>query len=108
MSQGVAGKLGDLPRHLNPGGPAADDHERQLRLTPLRVRLQFGRLERGQDVAPHPEGALQRLDLGRVLPPLVVPEVRVRRAAGDDQRVVWDRGRGRHSIDRAKMHLTPI
>ena len=48
----------------------------------------------------HDERALERLHLGRVLAPLVVAEVRVARAAGDDQRVVGDRRRRRHVADR--------
>ena len=59
-------------------------------------------------MAPHPQRALERLDLGRVLPPLVVPEVRILRAARDDQRVVWDWARRRQTIDRAQLHLVPI
>ena len=64
----------------------------------------LGRLERAQDPAPDGQRALERLDLGRELAPLVVPEVGVARATGDDQRVVGHRrGRG-YLADRAQMN----
>ena len=44
-----------------------------------------------QDPAADVERALQRLQLGRVRAPVVVAEVGVARAAGDDQRVVLER-----------------
>ena len=44
--------------------------------------------------------ALERLELGRVLLPLVVAEVGVLRAAGDDQRVVLERARARRPARR--------
>src|SRR5581483_10809560 len=37
--QRVACELGDLARHLDPGGSAAHDHEGEPRLAPLRVLL---------------------------------------------------------------------
>src|SRR5581483_7613743 len=48
------------------------------------------------------ERALERLHLCGVLAPVVVPEVRVPRAAGDDERVVLERLRCRHLSDRSQ------
>ena len=48
-AQGVAGELGDLPRHLDPGRPGADDDEGQQRLAVLVVGLDLGVLEGRED-----------------------------------------------------------
>ena len=47
--QRVAGELGDLPGHLDPGRPGADDDERQPVSPFVGVALDLGRLERAQD-----------------------------------------------------------
>ena len=82
------GELGDLPRHLDAGRAGADDDEGEPAPPPLRIRLDLGRLEGAEDAAADLERAVERLQLGRVRLPLVVAEVGVARAAGDDQRVV--------------------
>ena len=87
----VPGQLRDLSRHLGPGGSGADHHKRQPGLAPRWVRFGLGCLKRGEDPPSDRQRALQRLDLEREAPPLVVPEVGVARAAGDNQRVVLDR-----------------
>ena len=89
--QRVAGELPDLAGHLDTGRPAADHHEGEPRASPLLVRLELGGLERAQDLPAHRQRALQRLDLVRERLPLVVTEVGVVRAPGDDQGVVRDR-----------------
>ncbi len=89
--QRVARELGDLARHLDAGRAAADDDERQPRCARLRVVLDLGRLEGREDPRAQVERAGQRLQLRRVLGPVVVAEVRVRRAAGDDELVVLER-----------------
>src|SRR5437763_848605 len=72
------------------------------------VTLQLGRREGAEDSPAHRERALERLDLGSVLAPLVVAEVGVLRAAGDDQRVVAERGRRRQAVDRSQLKLAPV
>ena len=104
VPQSVAGELGDLPRHLDPGRPGADDDEGEPLPPPLLVRLQLRRLEGAQQPCPHRERALQRLDLRRHLPPFVVAEVRAVRSAGDDQRVEG-RDRARVAGERIESHL---
>ena len=86
-------ELGDLPGHLDAGRAGADDDEGEPAPPPLRVGLDLGGLERGEDAAADVERAGERLQLGRVRLPLVVAEVGVVRAAGDDQRVVAERRR---------------
>ena len=54
--------------------------------------LALGPLEREQHAAAHLERVFQRLQARRVRPPVVVAEVRVRRAGGDDQVVVGELG----------------
>ena len=94
----VAPDLGDLARHLDPGGPSADHDEGQELGLALGVGLELGRLEGLEDLPADRQRALQRLQLGRVLLPFVVAEVGVLRAAGDDQRVVLQGvGRGAQS-----------
>ncbi len=91
----VAGDLGDLAGHLDAGRPGADDDEGQQRGLGLGVGLELGRLEGLEDPPADGERALERLELGRVLLPLVVAEVGVLRAARDDQGVVLERRRAR-------------
>ena len=91
------------PAISTPVGPAPTTTKVSQRRALRGVGLELGRLERAQDPAADGERALQRLDLGGV-PPLVVAEVRVARAAGDDERVVGERGR-RRVADRPQPHL---
>ena len=101
--QRVAGELGDLARHLDAGRPGADDREGQPLRALHRVGLELGRLERREDLPAHLDRVLQRLDLLRVLLPLVVAEVGVLRARRDEQRVVGDLD-GRH-VRQRRLHL---
>ena len=72
--------------------PAADDHEGEQRPAPVGIGLGLGGLERAQKAGTRRQRALQRFDLGGVPAPVVVAEVGVVRATGDDQRVVGQRG----------------
>ena len=87
----VARDLGERARELDAGRPAADDHEREpaarrssgrARARPPRTRAGCGGGSRAR-----PRCVLRP---GATLRPLVVAEVRVRRAGGDDQVVVGE------------------
>src|ERR671919_541518 len=99
--QRVPRQLGDLAGHLDAGGTGADDDEREPGVPCLCVRLALGGFEGGEEAAANGECTLERLDLGGVLPPFLVAEVRVVRAAGDDQGVVAEPFRRRHRRDGA-------
>jgi hypothetical protein len=92
-AQAVAGEFGDLAGHLDPGWAPADDHEREPAPAPFVVGFDLGSLERGEDPVADVERAGERLQLRRVWPPVVVPEVGVLRSAGNDQCVVVERCR---------------
>ena len=104
VTQRVASDLADLPGHLHPGRAAPDHHEGQPCRAPSRVGVLLGGLERAQDALTDPQRALQRLDLERHRPPLVMAEVGVARAPRHDQRVVGDRRRRRDTRDRLQQH----
>ena len=106
--QRVPRQLGDLAGHLDAGGAGADDDEREPRVARRWVRLDLGGLEGGEEPAANGECTLERLDLGGVQPPFLVAEVRVVRAAGDDQRVVAEPFRRRHRPDGAQVQLTRV
>jgi hypothetical protein len=82
------GELGHLPDQFDAGRSGADDDERQVRGAVVGIGCQLGHLECRQDLAADVPGVIQRLHPGSELGPLVVPEVRVRRSRGNDQRVV--------------------
>ena len=83
------------PAISTPVGPAPTTTKVSSSAWSARVGLELGGLEGLEDLPADGERALQRLELGGVLLPLVVAEVGVLRAARDDERVVVDRlGRG--------------
>ena len=96
------------PAISTPVGAGADDDEREPRVACRCVRLALGGLEGGEEPAANGECTLERLDLGGVQPPFLVAEVRVVRAAGDDQRVVAEPFRRRHRPDGAQVQLTRV
>jgi hypothetical protein len=81
-------QLGDLPSQLHPGRSRADDDEREECRSLLGIGNCLGHLKRRQDAAAQPPGILECLHAWGERGPLVVPEVGVRGAARDDQRVV--------------------
>ena len=83
-----APELRDLACHLDAGRARADDDERQPGITRCLVQLGLRRFEREQNPVAQVDRPLERLQLGRVRRPLVVPEVRVARAARNEQHVV--------------------
>ena len=86
--EGVAGEFGDLPGDLDAGRAAADDDERQPRAAGAGVVLGLGHLERAEDPAPQLQGVVDRLHPRRPAGELVVAEVGLPGAGGDDQAVV--------------------
>ena len=83
--------LADRPGHLDPGRPAADHTNVMPGRAAVRVGFAFRPLERGQHAAADLGRVLDRLEPGGEARPLVVPEVGVVRAGGDDERVERDR-----------------
>ena len=81
-------QLGDLPGDLDPGRAAADDDEGEPPPPLLRVALELGHLEGPEDPAPQLERVVDRLHSGRPARELVVAEVGLPGAGGDDQAVV--------------------
>ena len=86
--EGVVGQFGDLPGHLDAGRTGADDDERQQLLPAHRVAGPLGLLERAEDPAAQFQRVVDRLHARRPLGEVVVAEVRLPRARGDDQAVV--------------------
>ena len=91
----VAPDLGHRAGHLDAGRPAAHDDEGEVGVPAHRVGLPLGALEGQQHPAADLERVLQALEPGRERLPLVVAEVGVAGAGGDDQVVVGERRRRR-------------
>ena len=84
----MVGQFGDLPGHLDAGGAGADHGERQQPLAPLRVVGPLGLLERAQNPAAQLQRVVDGFHAGREFGELVVAEVGLAGAGGDDQGVV--------------------
>ena len=84
------GKLGQRAGQLDPGRPAADDHERQEPASLGLVVTVLGAFEGHQDAAPHRRRVLDRLEAGGHRRPFVVSKIVFARPGGDDQQVVRD------------------
>jgi len=85
VAQRLTGDLGERARQLDAGRPGADDHEGQQTALDGRVGFTLRRLEREQHPAAHHQRVVERLESGRVRGPFVVAEVRVRRAARQNE-----------------------
>ena len=84
-------QLGDLAGELHAGRPAADDDEGQPLAVALRDRrLELGHLEGAEDPPAQLEGVVDRLHARCAARELVVTEVGLAGAGGDDQAVVRD------------------
>src|SRR3546814_1339083 len=81
----------DLAGQFHAGRPAADDGEGEQRAFRGRIGFRLGPLERGQDPATDVQRVVERLQPWRVRGPLVVAEVGVGGAAGQQQVVVAQR-----------------
>ena len=86
--EGLGGQFPDLPGHLHPRRSRADDREGQEPGDVLPLRGEFGQLEGPEDPGPQLQGVVDGLHAGRVAGEVVIAEVRLPRAGGDDQRVV--------------------
>ena len=87
--QRVAAHLADRTGQLHAGRAAADDDEREMATTRLDALIALRGLERFEHATADLGGLRQRLQSGRVRLPFFVTEVRVLRAAGEQQVVVW-------------------
>ena len=76
------------PAISTPVGPAPTTVNVSSLLAPLRIAGPFGLLEGAQNPAPQLERVVDRLHAGRELGEMVVAEVRLAGAGGDDQGVV--------------------
>ena len=84
-AQRVARNLAERTRELDTRRAGPDDHEREQRPPLGRIRRRLRTLEREQDAAPHLERVLERLQARRRGLPVVVPEVVMAHAGGDDR-----------------------
>ncbi len=84
----VVGEFGDLPGHFDARRACADDGERQQLLPTGRIAGALGLLERPENPGPQLQRVVDRLHAGRPLGEMVVAEVRLAGACGDDQAVV--------------------
>ncbi len=75
-------------------GATADDDKVQFRLNARLQHLAFGEFKSKQDAAADLGGVFKALEAGSEPGPLVVPEVGVRGAGGDDEVVVLEAGAG--------------
>ena len=86
-------ELGDLAGHLHAGRAGADDHEGQQVVDVVAAgRPELGHLEGAEDPAAQLEGVVDALHAGGELGEVVVAEVGLAGAGGDQQRVVRRHG----------------
>ena len=88
MAQGIVGDLAERPGQLDAGGPAAHDDEGEPLALYRRVAFPLGRFEGEQHAPTDLERVGDRLEPGRVGGPLLVAEVGMPDAGGDDEAVV--------------------
>ena len=80
--------LGQRAGELDPGRPAAHDHEGQPGGASVRIAFALRMLEGGEDPAPDPGGVFDRLQPRCEGLPLGMAEVVVVRSGGEDERIV--------------------
>ena len=78
------------PAKLNTGRAAADNDKVQRIDRFVEIRFAFREFESEQDPTPDLDSVFERLKSGSGRFPIVVPKIRVARAAGNDQIVVSD------------------
>jgi len=84
------GKFGQRAGQLDPGRPAADDHERQQPAPLGLIVTVLGAFEGHEDAAPHRRRVLDRLEAGGHRRPFIMSKIVFARPGGDDQQVVRD------------------
>lgn len=95
----VAGDLGQRAGQLDAGRAAADHGKTQPGCACGQVGLGFGALEGEQQLAPQHQRVVQRLQAGRMLGPVIVAEVGMGGAGGQQQHVVAERAAvGEHHL----------
>ncbi len=90
-AQGTGGELADLSGELDPGGTGADHGEGEPPAELAGVGRALGELERPEHPATDRQRVVDGLHPGGPLRELVVPEVGLAHACGDDQVVVGQR-----------------
>ena len=86
------GDVADGAGQLDAGGPAADDDEVERRVPAVLDHLPLGQLEGQQDAAANLDGVFDGFEAGSERRPLVVAEVGVGGAGGEDEVVVRELG----------------
>ena len=98
-----ASELGDRTGELDARRPCADDDEAQQAFAARGVGLHLGRFERAQDTAADRRRVVDRLQPRSERLPVVVAEIRVRRARRDDE--VIERQRAIAKLDDAPRRV---
>ena len=101
-------ELGDLAGHLHAGRAGAHDHEGQQVVDVVAaVGAELGHLEGAEDAAAQLEGVVDALHARGVLGEVVVAEVGLRGAGGDDEGVVLRDGLAAEHVagDRARLEV---
>src|ERR1700693_5856570 len=88
VREGVTADFGEGSGEFDSGGACAYDHEVQRIVTFAGSGTPFGEFEGEQNAAADFERVLDGLEAGRERLPLVVAEVGVAGAGGDNERVV--------------------
>ena len=86
--EGVVGQFGDLAGHLDSGRAGTDNDEGEQLLAAVGVAGAFGLFEGSKDASAQLQRIVNGLHAGRPLGELIVAEIRLARARGDDQGVV--------------------
>ena len=88
--QRLACQFGDGPGHLDPGRPAADDHDGEEPLALVRIGFHLGEFEGEQQTAADFSGVVDRFQAGRMGGPAVVAEVAMACPGREHQEVIAD------------------
>ena len=108
LGEAAVGEFADLAGQLHPGRAAADDDEGHEEPLQRLVGEVLGDLEGAVDAAAQLHGVVDRLHPGGDQGELVVPEVGLPGAGGDDQAVVGvlgDFARHGFSVDDASLQI---
>ena len=88
--QRLSGDVADRTGQFNTGRAAADNDKGQRIDRSVEICFAFREFESQQDPTPHLQRVFDRLKSGSGRFPIVVPEIRVPRSAGNDQIVILD------------------